>query len=97
MKQNKYTIHLTCTASQYAKIQTAVRAILPTVTKQQRLLNQYSKQLGCLIKDGLTATEIYYILKDARTDDQEPITKMQVYQLIDAMGYKLKYTLTSKK
>jgi len=97
MKQKQYSIHLTCNAHQYSKIQRAIRTIIPPVTKEQRLINQYGNTFKRLINKGFTAKDIYNVVKNTRTDDQEPIKQLDVYKVIHAMGYKLKYTLSSKK
>ena len=97
MKQKQYSIHLTCNAHQYSKIQRYIRTIIPPVTKEQRLINQYSKTFKRLIEKGFNAQDIYNAVKNKRTDDQEPIKQLDVYRIINNMGYKLTYTLTSKK
>ena len=97
MKRKQYNIHLTCNAHQYGKIQRYIRTIIPPVTKEQRLLNQYSKTFKRLMDKGFNAQDIYNAVKNNRTDDQEPIKQLDVYRIINNMGYKLTYTLTNQK
>jgi len=92
MKQKQYSIHVTCNAHQFSKIQRYVRKIVPTVTKQQRLINQYKDTFEKLMADGLTAQDIYMYVSTNRDDDQEPISLLQTYRIINNMGYKLAYT-----
>jgi len=94
MKKQKYTIHVTCTTNQFNKIQRYVRKLIPTVTKQQRLVNQYKDTFEKLMAEGLTAQDIYRYVTTNRSDDQEPITLQETYRLINDMGYKLAYTKT---
>ena len=92
MKKQKYTIHVTCNAHQFSKIQRFIRKLIPTKTKPQRLVLQYSKTFEKLMADGLTAQDIYKYVTANRTDDQEPITQQETYRIINDMGYKLTYT-----
>lgn len=92
MKIQKYTIHVTCNAHQFSKIQRFVRKLVPTRTKHQRLVQQYGETFIKLMADGLTAQDIYRYVVETRTDDQQPITLQETYRLINDMGYKLAYT-----
>ena len=91
-KKQQYTIHVTCNAHQFSKIQRFVRKLIPTRTKHQRLVLQYGETFEKLMADGLTAQDIYRYVTANRTDDQEPISQQETYRLINDMGYKLAYT-----
>ena len=92
MKIKNYTIELTCNASQFSKIQKAIRTIMPkaNVTKPQRLLNQHGQRTERLLNLGLTQNEIYLHLNTDRDENKEPITRQQVYKLINDLGYSAK-------
>lgn len=92
MKIKNYTIELTCNASQFSKIQKAIRTIMPKarVTKPQRLLNQYGQKAERLLNLGLTQNELYLHLNTDRDENQEPITRQQVYKLVNDLGYSAK-------
>ena len=91
MKIKNYTIELKCNAHQFSKIQKAIRTIIPKAkTKPQRLLNKYGEQTERLINLGLTQNEIYLHLNTDRDENQEPITRQQVYRLVNDLGYSAK-------
>lgn len=94
MKQNTYTIEVKCSANQYAKIQRAIRRILPSKTKRLRLLDIYGTSVTKYIEEGLNASGILNALKYSGDTQLEPITKQELYTIIKDLGFVRTYTKT---
>ena len=94
MKTKTYTIEVKCNKYRFAKIQKAIREILPSKTKRLRLLDIYGASVTKYIKDGLNASEILNALKYSGDTQLEPVTKQEVYTIIKDLGFVRTYTKT---